>query len=277
MSPPPTDPRAQMAPARLLEVQRVNGQTGLAVFTLQPESGELPEFTAGQHTTLCWEHEGQPVVRYYNIASAPEQRGRWEFYVVRVDKPGVATPELFALPVGSRLWLGTPSGRFTLERTRKRHLALVATGTGLAPYISMLRHLRRAPQSVDAVSLWHGVRHPSDLGYRDELEQLARSAPFRMAYVPTASRATAAERKHDPALSFGRVDTLLCRVLGLPLPDDPRGAHLAPAHDRERLRAQLPEGDTATFLCGNPNMIRSFAACAEGSPYHADLVYEKYW
>lgn len=277
MSTPPPDPRPQMTPARLAGVQRVHGQDGLAVFSVRPETGVLPEFSAGQHTTLCWEHAGQPVVRYYNIASAPQQRASWEFYVVRVDKPGATTGDLFALPVGAPLWLGAPSGRFTLARTARRHLALAATGTGLAPYISILRDLRQHPGDVSAVTLWHGVRHPTDLGYRGELEDLVRSAPFPLTYIPTASRAAASDRKHDPLLSYGRVDTLLAQVLDLPLPADPRGADLAPAHEAAALRELLPPGDTAVFLCGNPNMVRSFAACAEGSPYHADLVYEKYW
>lgn len=274
---PAADPRPGMSPAILAGIERLPGAPGLAVFTVRPDGTEVPSFTPGQHMALAWEHGSETVVRHYSIASAPEQRDRLEFYVVRSDRGGPGTGDLFLMEPGARVWLGPPQGDFTLARTSRRHLALVATGTGIAPYVSMLRHSRAAPgPHPAAVTLWHGVRLPAYLGYRGELEVLQRSAPFPFVYVPTASRLEAASRDAEPTISRGRVDELLAVTLGLGGPRDTARVHLAPAHDPAHLRALLPPGETAVYLCGHPQMIRSFEIAARPSAYHADLVTERF-
>jgi ferredoxin--NADP+ reductase len=158
-----------------------------------------------------------------------------------------------------------PKGIFTLGNLPKdARLVLVATGTGLAPYVSMLRRWPASapePRWSRAVVI-HGVRHPEELGYRSEIEARART-DARVTYVPVVSRATTTEWSG----LAGRVQ----RVLE---PDAFRaatGETLAP--DRHHV-----------FLCGNPDMIRDVRAQLEPLGFRLDTVrepgalhLEKYW
>ncbi|HEX9793705.1 MAG TPA: FAD-binding oxidoreductase [Planctomycetota bacterium] len=278
MSDAKTDPRAGMTQACLESLHRLPNAPGLAVLRVRPaDGGAVPAFTAGQHATLAFESGGAVAVRYYSIASAPEQRVAFEFYVVRVEQKGASSADLFDFEPGHPLWFGAPGGGFILARTDREHLALVATGTGLAPYVSILRHLRAeaaAGRPVPAgVSLWHGVRHAADLGYHAEMTALQREAPFPFRYVPTVSRPAESPGFDAGTHSQGRVDRLLLQVLGV----EAAGAHLAPSIDVAALMRLLPAGRTGVFLCGNPKMVQAFEASARGSEWHEPLVYEKYW
>ncbi len=244
---------------------RLGGSGDLAVLHVEPDGTELPAFEAGQHTTLAFERDGELVERYFSIASAPEERDAWEFYIRRpAPRSGDQDKtDLFDLHPGARLWLSPPGGRFTLGRSSCRHLAFVASGTGLAPFISMLRHLRLSGKTPAGVTLWHGARLEGDLGYRDELETLEQEGPFPFRYLPTLTGEDAS------GVSRGRVEDLFCSFLGLP---GAGGCELR--RERESIAPLLPPGDTGVFLCGWPDMIRTVAARAEGTPWEEHLVYD---
>src|SRR5208283_4448026 len=115
--------------------------------------------------------------RAYSIASSSVERRYVEFYLTLITS-GQLTPRLFALRHGSRLFLGPKAtGVFTLDRVPPgKAVILIATGTGLAPYISMLRTMLMHDAQRRFVVL-HGARYGWDLGYRGELESLARLRP----------------------------------------------------------------------------------------------------
>jgi len=95
-----------------------------------------------------------------------------EFYISMLST-GALSPRLFALNVGDPLWLGTKtSGIFTLSQVpADKNIVMVATGTGLAPYISMLTSELNCGTGRKFAVL-HGAYHSWDLGYRSELQTM---------------------------------------------------------------------------------------------------------
>ncbi len=152
---------------------------GLLVLQVTPDQ-PLPPFKAGQYTVLGLpgsaprsgyaDPEDPPldpakvIKRAYSIASSSLEGTYLEFYIALV-RTGALTPRLFALQPGDRIWLGTKIvGMFTLDDVpAERQLVFVATGTGLAPYLSMLR----SAYEFDAESNDHRLpRIPRVLGPR---------------------------------------------------------------------------------------------------------------
>jgi ferredoxin/flavodoxin---NADP+ reductase len=186
-----------------------------------------------------------------------------EFYLTLVTT-GELTPRLFALAHGSRVYLGPKaSGLFTLDRVAPgKSVVLVATGTGLAPYVSMLRTML-IDDTVRKFVVLHGARCSWDLGYRGELESLARIRA-NFTYIPSITRPT-----EDPHFSgrTGRIPKLLEEGVVEQL----SGVKLDPA-----------EADV--FLCGNPEMITHVKAMLEARGFTKDhgkqsgtMHVEEYW
>ncbi len=216
------------------------------------------DFAPGQWLNLGLTLHGELVKRSYSIASAPGLP--LELYLVVVEG-GALSPHLCALDVGDALLVQTDAqGFFTLDHVPDaRDLWLLATGTGLGPYISMIRS-GRLWSRFERVVLVHGARHVDQLGYRDELEGIAeRRAGFT--YVPMVSRQDdeRALRGRIPAnLDNGRLE----KAAGL------------------SLRPELSH----VLLCGNPDMIRDTtdALAARGLRKHrtrkpGHISTEKYW
>jgi ferredoxin--NADP+ reductase len=205
--------------------------------------------------------------RSYSIASGARELERVELYVNRVDD-GRFTPRLWNLHVGERVWLGVwldrrPRGLFTLGAVpASARLLLVATGTGLAPYISMVRTWSGTERWSRALVV-HGARTPDELGYRELLEQRARTdAAF--GYVPIVSRPRS---EHAWTGLRGRVQLAL-----------------DPERFRELAGEELEPGPWHVFLCGNPAMVEECRASLEARGFRANkasqpgtLHFEKYW
>jgi len=126
--------------------------------------------------------------RPYAIASHSTETCLFEFYISQI-KSGQLSPRLFNLKVGDRLHAGdTIKGGFLLNETPDgSDIIMVATGTGIAPYISFLRtHIVERPESKMIVI--QGAAHREDLGYFSELVFLEKSYP-NFFYVPTLTEA----------------------------------------------------------------------------------------
>lgn len=244
----------------------------LAILRIAAESESCPVFVPGQFITLGLPRSSvapaandrvRLTKRPYSIASAASERRWLEFYVVRIDE-GRFTPQLLELHEGDRLWLDRRAqGRFTLEPfPAGRNLLMIASGTGVAPFVAMLRTHRADPPWRRAVLL-HGVRLAADLGYRPELEALA-GADERFTYIPIASREPAAGTWSGLR---GRVQIALDDEVFTRL----AGASLAPA-------------EWHAYLCGNPQMVddveqlllgRGFTTHRNKQPGNIHL--ERYW
>jgi len=201
--------------------------------------------------------------RAYSIASSSLERRYVEFYLTLITS-GALTPRLFALSHGSRVFLGPKaSGIFTLDKVpSEKAVILVATGTGLAPYISMLRTMLVNDSRRKFVVL-HGARYSWDLGYRGELESLSRLRP-NFTYIPSITRPD-----QDPHFIgyTGRIQTLLEQG----------------ALERESGVVLAPD-QAEVFLCGNPEMvkvttgvlqIKGFATKGGAAPVTIHI--EEYW
>lgn len=260
--------------------QRIEVAPGLIVLRVVPDGWELQPFEPGQFAVLALpgsapryamsdpeEVQRKPEVlikRSYSIASSSVATEYVEYYITLV-RSGALTPRLFALQPGDRLWMSQKSsGLFTLDKVpADRHVALIATGTGLAPYMSMLRtYLAGGTERRFAVL--HGARHSWDLGYRSELSTLRRVCP-NFTYLPIVSRP--AEELVEWRGATGHVQDLW------------------DSGDLEAAWGFQPTAeDTHVFLCGNPAMIESMSTVltAEGFREHSkkqpgEIHVERYW
>ncbi len=236
----------------------------LAIVRLQPREWELPRFEPGQFATLGLPDpagEGKFVRRAYSIASAPGT-GHVEFYIQLV-KEGPFTTRLWHAVPGDPIHLGPRFvGRFTLEGVANdSDLCLVGTGTGLAPYLSMLRAYRGSGR-WRRMAVVHGARTQAELGYRKELQHWT-AEDRGLAYVPTLTRETTGDWKG----ARGRVQALL------------ESGEL-----ERRAGFALDPATTHVFLCGHPGMIDEMEALLQprGFRLHSgatpgNLHFERYW
>ncbi len=177
----------------------------LMILQVVPDGWELPDYTAGQFTSLGLPgsasryHQAEPensppdpgklIKRIYCIASSPVNREYMEFYIALVPG-GALSPRLFDLKIGDRVWLSPKiGGKFTYDDSKVQegaNLVLIATGSGLAPFISMLStYLSSQPKRK--VAIIHGARHSWDLGYRSILMTMQHLRP-NVTYIPVISQ-----------------------------------------------------------------------------------------
>lgn len=182
-------------------IERIDLTAALAIFKIRPDEAVTadPAFIPGQYMTLGMNNEAEPTLgsvrRPMSIASAPEEHEFFEFYIRYVNYPESDNPLthlLWKTKAGDRLFLRSKAvGKFTVADTvgddDPRLRVCVAAGTGLAPFISMVRsHLMRNPAAD--LSNWvilHGASYPDDLGYREELEGMVSQG---LHYFTTVSR-----------------------------------------------------------------------------------------
>ncbi len=244
---------AMFQPARI--GNRQTWAPGLISFTLE---GIAPDFQPGQFFQIgLRDPAGEIISRSYSVASAPGQP--LEFFLSEVPG-GTFSPQLFALGEGDELLVDdAPLGFFTLsEVPDTENLWLLATGTGLGPYLSMLR-AKKDLTRFSRIIVVHGVRQAIQLAYCDELEDLAKDQ--HITYVPLTS-----QDEPPPEGLQGRITS---------------------AFDSGRLeeKAQVPiDTQSHLLLCGNPNMItemsdrlkqRGLSKHRRRSPGHFN--FEKYW
>jgi ferredoxin/flavodoxin---NADP+ reductase len=236
-------------------VRRVDETESLAYFWVRFDGDPTP-FEPGQYMTIGVVIDGKLVQRPYSVASAPVRAGSdgYEFYV-RLVQGGTFTPFLWRLPIGHGMRMIGPKGKFTLLPEDDRTHVFISSGTGNAPFVSMIRQLQHDQRSRRVVFL-NGVSYAHELGYRDVVQEWERSGEFPVTYVPTVSR------PHDPANAdwtgrTGRVEMILAPVL------DELG--LTPA-------------DSIAYICGNPDMILSAEETLLARGYPEEQVHkELYW
>jgi ferredoxin-NADP reductase len=213
-------------------VKRVDQTDDLAYFWVRFDGDPVP-FQPGQYLTIGVYADGKLVQRPYSVASAPRHAGSdgYEFYVRLVPILRFTTL-LWRLPLGHGMRMIGPKGKFVLEPDDKRTHLFISTGTGIAPFIAMLRETRAAGDLRKTVML-HGCSYVEELGYRQLLEDWEREGEYPLTYVPTISRPNDARNAGWDGRT-GRAENVVadvCSALGL-----------------------RPEG-TVVYICGNPEMI----------------------
>ncbi len=221
---------------------------------------EIDAFEPGQFVNVALRIDGELVFRAYSLASPPGEP--LEFYLTEVHG-GRLTPLLCRLGPGDRVFVEQhPQGFFTLRYLPEAaELWMIATGTGLGPYMSMLRApevWRRFPR----ILLVHGVRERAQLGYARELEELSAAHGGRLTRVAVVSRDPEA-----PDALHGRVTAVL-----------------SDGSLEARVGCMLHPDRSHVLLCGNPAMIQEVSALLETrglrkhrqrKPGHVSI--EKYW
>lgn len=203
-------------------------------------------FTNGQFVMLGLEVNGRPLMRAYSIASANHEE-HLEFFSIKVPD-GPLTSRLQHLRPGDPLLLSRkPTGTLVLRDLKPgRRLFLFATGTGLAPFMSLI-HDPETYERFEKVILVHGVRWQNELAYRDYIEQelpqhefLGEMVSEQLVYYPTVTRE--AFRNQGRQTDLIRSGKLFADIGETPLD---------PATDR-------------AMICGSPSMLKEISALLDG-------------
>jgi len=139
------------------------------------------------------EVDGKPLMRAYSIASANYEE-HMEFFSIKVQD-GPLTSRLQKIQPGDKILVSKkPTGTLLVDNLKKgKHLYLLATGTGLAPFMSVIKD-PEVYERFDKVILTHGVREVSELAYQDIINELPNNEFFgdmvkgKLLYYPTVTR-----------------------------------------------------------------------------------------
>lgn len=218
---------------------------------------EKPEgftFKPGQYCTIG----SEGIERAYSIASAPHE-DRLELFIelVPYEEGGHLTPLLYALKEGDKLTIRPRAkGIFTFNPNFKNHV-LVATVTGVVPYISYIRdYLHKGLQDGEnghRFFVLEGASYDDEFGYDDELERYAAEHPDLVTFIPTVSRPDE-ERNSGWKGEKGRVNAIV---------------------EAQVEKLGLGKDDTLIYACGHPGMIEDVKARMIPKGYAVDE--ERFW
>jgi ferredoxin-NADP reductase len=213
-------------------IRRVEETSDLGYFWVRFDEEPIP-FAPGQYMTIGVYADGKIVQRPYSVASAPRNAGEtgYEFYVKLVPILRFTTL-LWRLPTGHRMRMIGPKGKFLLEPEDERTHLFISTGTGIAPFIAMMRE-SLADGAPRRTVLLHGCSYADELGYADLLRRWEADGTYPVTYVPTVSRPHDA-RNAEWNGRTGRVEAIV---------------------DSVRNELELEPERTVVYICGNPEMI----------------------
>ena len=212
------------------------------LFSFRTTRQQSLRFENGHFIMIGMEVDGKPLMRAYSVASANYQP-ELEFFSIKVPD-GPLTSRLQKIKVGDKIIMSTkPTGTLIAGHMLPgKHLYLLATGTGLAPFLSIIRD-PDIYEKFEKVILVHGVREISELAYQDLIlnelpndEFLGEMVRDKLIYYPTVTR--------EPYKNNGRITELmlngkLFKDIGLPQPNTE---------------------DDRFMLCGSPSMLKDLCA-----------------
>lgn len=218
---------------------------------LEARDGSALPFTPGQFVSLHFEHQGEIARRSYSIATrtdTPEDNHIIDIAIAYVEG-GKASEFFFKAEAGAELGMTGPFGLLVLPEEMPKRMVLVATGTGVAPYRSMLPRIRRELLAAPEKSVWllFGCRRPAEALYADEFLALAAELP-NFHYRVSVSR------------------------------EAPQQGHERKGHVQHQLAELAPNpNEDLFFLCGNPAMVDDvFSALKEQGFGVKNVRREKY-
>lgn len=166
-------------------------------FSLKVKSEEPFRFLPGQFITMDLPVGEKRLDRWrsYSIANAPDDTGILEFCIVKMEG-GLATSYLFdKIKTGDIIRFKGPDGGFVMPSDLDKEIVMICTGTGVAPFRSMLQHIIREGLTFKKIHLIFGTRYSNGILYKDEFEQLAKERQnFR--YSVALSRENSVNRHH---------------------------------------------------------------------------------
>jgi len=225
-------------------VERVDLTNDLMIIKVKPE---IPlTFKPGQYCTIGL----KGVERPYSIVSSPHEQSL-ELFVELVPE-GELTPKLWQVTVGEVLSIRpSAKGVFTFDE-RYPNQFMVATVTGIAPFMSMIRNYLHRGLGSHTFYVLHGASHQDEFAYKDELEKLSREHE-NIIYIPTVSRPEE-ERNNGWQGEKGRVNLIVEKYLE---------------------KFSLDPKSTLVYACGHPGMIEDVKQRLGGKGYK--VKEEKFW
>ena len=208
------------------------------LFSFKTTRDDGLRFENGQFVMIGIEVDGRPLTRAYSIAS-PNYEEHLEFFSIKVPN-GPLTSRLQHLKVGDDLLVSRkPTGTLVIADLKPaKNLYLLSTGTGLAPFISLIQDIE-VYDRFEKVVLIHGVRYTSELAYTDFIENTLPNNEFfgeevrkKLIYYPTVTR--------EPFRNQGRLTDLI---------------NSGKLFDDIGLPPLTPENDRA-MICGSPQMLK---------------------
>ena len=209
-----------------------------SLFSFKTTRDRSLKFENGHFLMLGIEVEGKPLMRAYSIAS-PNYDEELEFLSIKVAD-GALTSRLQNIQVGDEVFVSSkPTGTLVVDQLFEgRNLYLISTGTGLAPFISIIQD-PETYEKFDNVIVTHGVRYASELAYQQFIQHDLPNNEFfgeevreKLIYYPSVTREDyATQGRLTDAMSTGKLFT----DIGLPQAD--------PEHDR-------------FMICGSPSMLK---------------------
>lgn len=196
-------------------------------------------FQNGQFIMIGLMVDDKPLMRAYSIASANYEE-HMEFFSIKVQD-GPLTSRLQKIKVGDKLLMSAkPTGTLLVDALLPaKHLYLLATGTGLAPFLSVIKD-PEVYERFDKVILTHGVREISELAYQDIINELPENEYFgemvkgRLIYYPSVTREDfPTQGRLTDALASGDMQ----KALDLP---------------------PINVDDDRFMICGSPAMLKDF-------------------
>lgn len=208
------------------------------LFSFKTTRGNSFRFENGHFVMLGLEVDDKPLTRAYSIASANYEE-ELEFFSIKVAD-GPLTSRLQKINIGDKILLSTkPTGTLIADHLLPgKHLYLISTGTGLAPFMSIIRD-PEIYERYDKVVLTHGVRTVSELAYQHYItEELPRNEFFgdlvkeKLIYYPSVTRE---KYIHNGRLTDLMISGRLFRDINLPSPN---------------------LEDDRFMICGSPSMLK---------------------
>jgi ferredoxin--NADP+ reductase len=212
------------------------------LFTIKTTRDRSLRFRNGEFAMMGIEVEGKPLMRAYSMASA-NYEDHLEFYSIKVQE-GPLTSRLQHIKEGDQILVSKkPTGTLLWDRLKPgKHLFLLSTGTGLAPFLSIIKD-PDVYENFEKVILVHGCRYINELTYQQLInhelhdnEYFGENVREKLVYYPAVTR--------EPFKNYGRISSLLqsgklIEDIGFP---------------------ELSVADDRFMLCGSPAMLKSLSS-----------------
>lgn len=233
--------------ARIKQIEEIAPE--VCSFILAVDGHEAFDFQPGQFITLDLPISDKRLKRWrsYSIASAPDGTNEIELCIVR-NPTGLGSNWLFdQAQVGTELTFKGPDGAFVLPKNTDQKLVMICTGTGIAPFRSMIQAMVKGKAPLRPVHLIFGTRHTSGLLYGEEMEHLTSILP---------------DFQYDAALSREQLD----------------GFYHGYVHEIYKAQYQNVTPDVKFMLCGWKSMVDDAVAqlIAEMGYAREQVVFELY-